>query len=472
MTSFPRLARSLICITLATFPVVAGCGAQTVTETGNPPFIDEERLEVELDDGIRVEGRSGATPGGASVTLRTIDGSASASSTSAADGSFTLSLSGGTETEYELVVKSDGETETLRLGDSGEDPSDGEPPSPAEPPSPEVTDECLPILEELGEGVTSLRQDVDVFCGVDSDCVLLDLDVPCYRGCPVPTPASLGGAEQFREGEADLRGLCDELDGLACVATASGPCMPLPEVVPACVENSCVAAPPGSPCNDIAAQGWNDLENFADGLGRSCMADTDCEIVQISLTCTTCGSYAAVNQDQAATLDAELGALIESTCVGFSDLACEQVAGCPVLPSSDARCVFDPSNPASPAQENPPPGECQIVERDLSCQGRINTAREAVILAVTDAQQGCSEDADCDLISDPTLSCLFDYGTCGQSQAVALEQLPALEARLADLEIEMCAPFEEAECPAESNSCPPNTGITTARCDMGTCRAE
>lgn len=471
MTSFPRLARSLICITLATFPVVAGCGAQTVTETGNPPFIDEERLEVELDDGIRVEGRSGATPGGASVTLRTIDGSASASSTSAADGSFTLSLSGGTETEYELVVESDGETETLRLGDSGEDSNDEEPPSPSEPPSPDPERECSAIGEALAEGMVSLRQDVDVACNDDADCVLVDFELPCLN-CTSPTPASLSGAERFREGEAELGKLCDESAEQECVLMGPALCLPPPEVVPACVENSCVAAPPGSPCNDIAAQGWNDLENFADGLGRSCMADTDCEIVQISLTCTTCGSYAAVNQDQAATLDAELGALIESTCVGFSDLACEQVAGCPVLPSSDARCVFDPSNPASPAQENPPPGECQIVERDLSCQGRINTAREAVILAVTDAQQGCSEDADCDLISDPTLSCLFDYGTCGQSQAVALEQLPALEARLADLEIEMCAPFEEAECPAESNSCPPNTGITTARCDMGTCRAE
>jgi hypothetical protein len=366
----------------------------------------------------------------------------------------------------------------LRLGDSGEDPNDEnpndeDPPSPSDPQSPDAENDCSAIAQAVNEGTVSLRQDVEVACSVDADCVLIDFEDRCLSACPSPTPASLNSVEQFREGEAQLRELCDDLVDQGCAGT-TGPvgCLPPPEVVPACVENSCVAVPAGDECAAVAAQGWNDLENFADGLGRSCLSDADCEIVQISLTCTTCGSYTAVNQDQRATLDTELAALLESTCVGFSDLACEQVAGCPVLPESDARCVVDSSNPVSPGQTNPPPGECQIVERDLSCQGRINSARDAVILAVTDAQQGCADDADCEVISDPTLSCLFDYGTCGQSQAVASEQLPALQARLADLEIEMCAPFHELECPAESNSCPPNSGTTTARCDMGTCRAE
>lgn len=117
-------------------------------------------------------------------------------------------------------------------------------------------------------------------------------------------------------------------------------------------------------------------------------------------------------------------------------------------------------------------GRCEIVERDGSCAGSLASAHEAVNAAVTDAQQGCIDGSDCEIVSYPALSCMFDQSSCGQMQAIASAQSAALDQRLTTLDEEMCTPFSEAGCEPEPGGCSPTVPFTTAVCEDGTCQLE
>lgn len=469
MTTFRRIVLSTVLLAFTPFAIPFACGSKTVTETGNPPFVDQRRIEVvRSDEGIVVTGSAGSTPPGARVTLRNDDEAKGTSTTSNDDGSFSLSLDGDPDDEYELVVERDGEERTLAL--KGAEEAEDEPPVGGA--GSEAA--CQDVFGALSNEIVSQLSNVDDTCSVDADCVLVTVGpLPCTGTCPNPTPASVTGAEEYARGHSTLLEFCDEADALECETPEQGPvyCFQASDFATSCVDGQC-SAQMLDECSKAVAEGFTALEGFADGLERSCSVDDDCEIVNVSATCTPCGRYTAVNTEQGTTLDSEVSEFRQESCVGYEALGCSKDEGCPNLPPSDARCVFDPSDAVSPGSTESPVGRCEIVERDGSCAGLLASADEAVNAAVTDAQQGCLENSDCEIVSYPALSCMFDQGSCGQMQAIASAQSAALDQRLTTLDEEMCTPFSEAGCEPEPGACSPTVPFTTAACADGTCRLE
>lgn len=107
-------------VAMAQGALFMGCVAESSglsTDTGNPPAIDEHALHVsEKSPGqVEVYGDPGAiSVDGAKVTVSNASGKAS--TTAAADGSFSVTLDGHANEEYTVEVEANGVHEELTLG--------------------------------------------------------------------------------------------------------------------------------------------------------------------------------------------------------------------------------------------------------------------------------------------------------------------------------------------------------------------
>jgi heat shock protein HslJ len=106
-------------VAMAQGALLMGCVAESTglsTDTGNPPAIDEHALHVsEKSPGqVEVYGDPGAiSVDGAKVTVSNASGKAS--TTAAADGSFSVTLSGSASDDYTIEVEGDGVHEEVVL---------------------------------------------------------------------------------------------------------------------------------------------------------------------------------------------------------------------------------------------------------------------------------------------------------------------------------------------------------------------
>lgn len=92
------------------------CGGQTLensTETGNPPLLASDRIDVQDASAgqVEVRGAAGAVePGGASVVVTNTTSGEAASTESKSNGAFRVTLPGSAADEYRVEVSVDGET--------------------------------------------------------------------------------------------------------------------------------------------------------------------------------------------------------------------------------------------------------------------------------------------------------------------------------------------------------------------------
>lgn len=114
-------SRSLALLALIPAFGLEGCGADTVdtsTETGNPPLVASDKVQVaDAGDGeVRVTGSAGAVdPGGAAVTVTAEESGDSVTVDSEMDGSFSATIEGSVDDSYEVEVASGGQTDVATV---------------------------------------------------------------------------------------------------------------------------------------------------------------------------------------------------------------------------------------------------------------------------------------------------------------------------------------------------------------------
>ncbi len=125
--------------------LLLACGSKTgsvdaVTETGNPPFLDETHLEVRAVDGkVVVAGRAGSVPGGAAVQLTNETSGDSSRTTADDEGAFEVEVSGDPGDELSLEVESGAESRSFDLSSAVGAPieaSERDQPAPSGEPAP------------------------------------------------------------------------------------------------------------------------------------------------------------------------------------------------------------------------------------------------------------------------------------------------------------------------------------------------
>jgi heat shock protein HslJ len=105
---------------LALLTLLAGCGAQSSTDTGNPPVVVDQKLRLRATaTGVIVSGDAGAVPAGARVDVVNTATGESATTTAAEDGSFEIEVEGSAMDEYRVYAASDGQSWRTRLTSSG-----------------------------------------------------------------------------------------------------------------------------------------------------------------------------------------------------------------------------------------------------------------------------------------------------------------------------------------------------------------
>lgn len=102
-------------------PAVVACGGQTLeqsTETGNPPLVAADRIDVkESNDGeVELRGSAGAIePGGATVLVTNSTTGEEASTDARPNGAFSVTLPGSIADDYRIEVTADGNSAEATL---------------------------------------------------------------------------------------------------------------------------------------------------------------------------------------------------------------------------------------------------------------------------------------------------------------------------------------------------------------------
>lgn len=116
------LVRLSFCSGLALTALLSsiGCSSKAspdlVTETGNPPFVDDKRIELVVrGDGARAIGAPGAVPPGAEVELENQSTGDAGNATADDDGSFEVAVAGDADDSYTLTVTSNGRSANVTL---------------------------------------------------------------------------------------------------------------------------------------------------------------------------------------------------------------------------------------------------------------------------------------------------------------------------------------------------------------------
>jgi heat shock protein HslJ len=100
--------------------LAGGCGAQSSTDSGNPPVVVSEKLRLTATQtGVLVSGEAGAVPAGARVDVVNTATGQTTTTTAAEDGSFQIEVEGSVADEYRVYAASAGQSWRTRLTSSG-----------------------------------------------------------------------------------------------------------------------------------------------------------------------------------------------------------------------------------------------------------------------------------------------------------------------------------------------------------------
>lgn len=120
MASRTTLGAIIALLTLPSMALIIGCGSKidngVVTETGNPPVVDETRITATpLKGAVRVEGADGSVPDGAEVEVINETSDESVVTTADEDGSFAIEVDGDSGDSITVRVKDGGQTTSISL---------------------------------------------------------------------------------------------------------------------------------------------------------------------------------------------------------------------------------------------------------------------------------------------------------------------------------------------------------------------
>jgi hypothetical protein len=437
-------SRSRTLVLLAALGVVApmACVAESVpdgvTETGNPPVVERDRIAVDLDgDVAKVTGSPGAVPEGSKVRIENTRSGAAKTATAGDDGSFAVEVPARAGDAIEIEVKGEGGTLRIAIDVSAgsADAGDGTPElSESTNPEDSDTDEPTPPVNPEDSGVQggycgeleaalrleygALANDVDKSCTQNSDCVKLSTPLECLTWtCRTQEPVSVAGQAQVDAKLPALDAKCAEMLAIDC-PTGFIPCpAPFPGEV-ACVEGMCTTGVdvPASACDTFAT--W--IDEFWQGVDDSCEQDDDCVVAPVDPSCGT-AQYHAVAKTERAVLEGR------STEI---DQFCTNRGECP-----------------TPDIEFPKPqlaacnvNQCEIVINP-DCNSVATASASQLRDFISDLDNSCTEDAEC-MITNFTTSCSSD---CTEV-VVATTFADAIEAKRAELSTEVCGDFTRDDC--------------------------
>lgn len=307
-----------------------GCGsrtADTVTETGNPPFLDQSKLQVEARDGqIVVTAAPDAVPSNAEVRLSNQSTGAERSTTAETDGSFVLQVSGQPGDEVSLSVDSGAETEHYLLAAATGPEQDAEP---------ETTQStCDELYDSARDRLAAALETASTACEEDADCTTVD-DGACVASCG-QVALSQDGARSVEQLRDSIEGQeCAQLEEQACVLPVA--CDPIARFANGvgCIDGTCAEKPAdgpneGSPgpgpdsvrsCAEIATE-LDRLEQALANADRTCSVDEDCVLARANSACSGSCAEESISLAGAAELDDLRGQLETEVCPEFTAAEC------------------------------------------------------------------------------------------------------------------------------------------------------
>lgn len=442
-------SRSRTLVLLAALGVVApmACVAESVpdgvTETGNPPVVERDRIGVDLDgDVAKVTGSPGAVPEGSKVRIENTRSGAAKTATAGDDGSFAVEVPARAGDAIEIEVK--GEGGTLRIAidvsagstDAGDgtpevsestNPEDSDTDEPNPPVNPEdsgATGTCEEMETELRVEYGALANDVDKSCTQNSDCVKLSTPLECLTWtCRTQEPVSVAGQAQVDAKLPALEAKCDAMEAAGC----TGGFLPCPAPFPGevqCVEGLCATgsgAPEANSC-DTATQNFEALnEGFWDDVDVRCEEDDDCVVAPVDPSCGT-DVYRAVAKTEANELEA-LAPEINQVCEPY-------LGNCTLLSIEYPK----------PTQAGCNANVCEI-EINPDCNSAANESAAGLREFIGDLDKSCTQDDEC-VITNYVTDCSSD---CTEV-VVATANVDAIEAKRAALSTEICGEFVRADC--------------------------
>ncbi len=487
---FSRTASALwLVVCASTFAVTSACGANTAetrqgTETGNPPVIARDRVEVIADgEGVRVVGRSGAVPGGTEVRVRNTDNGAQATDQADENGAFEVFLEGSVDDDYEVGIdggksieisgadatddsttNTDDATDDSSTDDSTDDSTtntDDEPSTPDdEGPAPDDT--VLPdddttddgsIVERCDEDGKRLDAQLDALlgaasCTTDTDCVAAG--TPWGRPCPGnPCRTWITSVDQLEQAQSDIDALRDQCDPECEPYLVSADCVEPP--VATCFEGQCVdAAKVEFSCESKSEEHDAKQAMIAAAVDTSCSDDTQCTRIRFDNDCSQdfCAYDYPIAVDALSDTRAKLQELDELQCA----------------PLVAAQCSFQfpecaQRNPWIPTCEQ---GSCVELYQCEKADEWLTDKSRAIANAV---EHTCSADADCSVLS-LHMAC---RDVCA-NVAVSNAERTGIETRLDDFERWACSEFEAAGCENPGAACPPVQFL--AHCVDGVCEMQ
>lgn len=410
-----RLAAIFVLVSGAGF--YHGCGsraADSVTETGNPPFLDQSKLQVEARDGqIIVTAAPDAVPGHAEVRLSNDTNGDERSSTAESDGSFVLQVSGQPEDEVSLSVDSGAETESyvLAAATSGEQDANPEP----------TQSTCDELYDSAQSRLDAALETASTACEEDADCAVIPGGPACSVSCVAVALSQEGttSVEQVRGSIEEQE--CAQMEAAQCSFTVQPiGCDPIdrfPNGV-GCIDGECAAKPldvngpeEGSPgpapdsaqlCAELSAE-MDQLEQALADADRTCSVDEDCVVARANSACSASCAEESISVTGAAELDDLRVQLETEVCSAFG------AAQCP--PKSPPCATLDrfPNGPGCVA------GLCAAKPDGVVCGGLAGDPCSETEYCAYEPGQACGElDASavcrprpdaCDAILAPVCGC-------------------------------------------------------------------
>ncbi len=234
------------------------CGSKSgtvdaVTETGNPPFLDDAKLEVHASEGkLVVTASAGSVPGNANVRVTNETSGDSSRTTADADGAFEVELSGEPGDELSLEVSSDAKSQTF----------DVQAANAASPEPGDAASQCDELADAAQSRLDEALEAADTSCQRDADCVIAPGAPICGARCSavavsVAAQANLEAVQSAIEAEE-----CQALEAAACFGELG--CEPI-DLFPngvGCIDGQCGAKafepdPPGASAPDEPTQPVN-----------------------------------------------------------------------------------------------------------------------------------------------------------------------------------------------------------------------
>lgn len=325
-------------------PLLAQCGGaagpgtvEPGTETGNPPRVDERKLYiVQSGSSVQVIGEAGAvSPGGSTVRVTNLRTGAQVEATALNDGSLDVIIPGSPADGYELTVSNAGDVVNVRVPVAGGSSLDAL--------------SCNALENALGQRVASGFAAADASCTRDTDCVHSSWGFFCYYQCGSSFLSSAGQSASLAAIEADLEPVCTELES-RCERQAPSSCAPPSVTVPECRGGTCQGLDVNAlDCNTLSNRAEARMRELLDQADRACVTDSDCEIVNPSVSCfADCGNETNIAASAVQALTESVAQVERDFCQNFEGRACPP----PLIP------------PCAPPDQTTPvcnAGQCELI---------------------------------------------------------------------------------------------------------------